>query len=384
MFDLEQAIAKWRRRMVAARAESPDVLDELESHLREEIDRRISSGSAPQVAFKAAVERLGRPGAIRAEFAKLEPRTFWPRFLRACLYIFPACMLLINLWTLLSYEIPPLERTLGICAVSLICLFLVWLPKLLVATAAGSFCGFARALKWTSSLLFLWPIGALLNSLHLVHLGLGIVATMVAWSLYAGLAMSVFVVALSRGCGRPDSPGGPQPPNQPKGQPIPPTRPHPPEFAVSLPPSRPVDPIVHRSLEMAGDEATRLGHDYVGTEHVLLGLLRLATGPFANLLQEINLDPGTVREELERLCCSAPIRAGSSTLRVTPRAGKALKLAAREAKALNHPCIGAEHVFLGLLLEGSGIAALVLKSLGVRIDRTRGAIMSERRTLSAC
>jgi ATP-dependent Clp protease ATP-binding subunit ClpC len=137
---------------------------------------------------------------------------------------------------------------------------------------------------------------------------------------------------------------------------------------------------VQQLLQVAGDEAQRLGHDFIGTEHVLLGLLRLAQGSFVNILQKLSLDPEVVRNEIGRLVAPVPMGFEPAARPLTPRAGKAVEIAAREAQTMNHPRIEAEHLFLGLLLEGSGVAALVLRKLGVRAKRARCEILSELRT----
>ena len=147
--------------------------------------------------------------------------------------------------------------------------------------------------------------------------------------------------------------------------------------AVSDAATLPADPIVHQSLEAACEEASRLGHDFIGTEHVLLGVLKLAKGSFDDVLRRMNVDREAVRAEVERLVFPVLANTTTATMRLTPRARKAIRLAAREAKALNRPCFGAEHIFLGLLLEGGGIAARALKNLGIDVGTTREEIASE-------
>jgi ClpA/ClpB-like protein len=384
MFSLEQAVKDWRHRMAARGIKAAEVLDELEGHLRDEIERQIRSGANEQEAYQAALACIGEPNALKAEFAKLAANNRRPRFVRTCYVIFAACVLLINAWTLLEYEMSALERALGFAAVSLICLYLAILPYLLKSLRASSYGRFAKVIKLASSLIWLWPLAALLEAEHIVDAGMGIVPTMLFWCVYAALAMTVVAFGLNgRGRSLEDS-GGPQPPPAPNWQPIPPSRPRPPRFAVSVPRSKPVDPIVRQSFEAACDEANRLGHDFIGTEHVLLGLLQLAKGSFANILRRMNLDREMVRGEVERLIPSTPTRAATVTLPFTPRATKAVKLAAREAKALSHPCITAELVFLGLLLEGGGVAALVLRKLGIHPERAREEILREVRTHTIC
>jgi ATP-dependent Clp protease ATP-binding subunit ClpC len=92
------------------------------------------------------------------------------------------------------------------------------------------------------------------------------------------------------------------------------------------------------------------------------------------------VDHQTVRTEIEKIVHFGSDQLTTHDLPYTPRVRKALTFAAREAKALNYTGVGAEHVFLGLLLEGSGVAALVLENLGVQIERTRGEILKELST----
>ena len=381
MFNLEQAISDWRCQMSAGGIESRELLDELESHLRDEIERQICSGADEESAYRTAVASVGSATTLKAEFAKVakaDRRQPWI-FLRTFYFGSVAFVLLINTCTLLVYELSPLERVLGVSAVSLICLYLACLPHLLKSLPAAAYGRFAMAIKMANSLVWVWPIWALLEAEHIVHLEVGIVPTMILWCLYAAMVMSAFAYGLHGRCFPRGNSGGPLPPFQPHPQPIPPRRPCPPDFAAALPPSKPVDPIVHQSLEAAFGEASRLGHDFIGTEHVLLGVLKLAKGSFADVLRKMNVDREVVRMEVERLVFAVPTVTAMATIPLTPRARKAIRLAAREATALNHSCISAEHIFLGLLLEGGGIAARVLKNLGIQIDKARQEILSEIR-----
>ncbi|HWX18389.1 MAG TPA: Clp protease N-terminal domain-containing protein [Candidatus Binatia bacterium] len=386
MFNLDQAIAQWRQQMLSAGIKSPDVLDELETHLRDEIQRQIHLGADEQHAYQAAVAGIGPAGVLKAEFAKVASGHSHRRrtFLRTFYFISAAFVLLINTWTFLEFEISPLARALGVSAVSLICLYLAGLPYLLKSLPAAPYIRLAKANKVASNLLWLWPIWALLDAEHVVHLEIGIVPTMVLWCLYAAVALTAIAYTLNGRCLPPGDPGSPPPPFQPQPHPIPPAPPCPPDFAASLPPSKPVDPIVHQSLELACGEASRLGHDFIGTEHVLLGVLKLAKGSFANVLRNLNVDREAVRAEIERLVSPVPAHSSAAAIPLTPRARKAMQLAAREAKALDHSCISAEHIFLGLLLEGSGIAAQVLKNLGLHIGTTREEILRELRAHPGC
>jgi hypothetical protein len=292
--------------------------------------------------------------------------------------------LLINTWTLLEFELGWLERILGICSVGLTAIYLACLPYLLECLPRLVHAPLAKAIKIVSIFLSVWPIWALLEAEHVVHLEMGIVLSTVLWCLYAALAMTVVAYALNHVRLEGGSSEGPPPPLRPQWGPIPPTRPCPPDIARAVPGAKPLDPIVHQSIEFACSEASRLGHDYIGTEHVLLGLLKLAQGSFARILRTMNVDSETVRSEIERLVCPVPAHTSTAATPLTPRATKAIRLAAREAKALNHSCIGAEHIFLGLLLEGSGVAAKVLKKLGIQFEQTREEIVREFRAHPAC
>jgi hypothetical protein len=239
MWELDQAIAEWRKQMLAAGISSPVPLGELENHLRDEVERLMASGMDAQTAFQAAVVRIGHPYKLRLEFAK----------------------------------------------------------------AASTKVAMSRKLK-----------AGLLQ-----FFGLTPVASFK-------------------------------------------------DFTSSA----------RESLAFAGEEPRRFHHVFVGTEHVLLGLLRLEGGIVARVLGRIGVDCQTVREKIEMIVGMGSAAITSpSIIPYTPRAKRALQLAAREAAVLRQPHVGAEHIFLGLLLEGDGVAALVLKSLGVDANKARREILRE-------
>jgi len=124
-------------------------------------------------------------------------------------------------------------------------------------------------------------------------------------------------------------------------------------------------------IALAREEAGRLGHDYIGTEHLLLGLIREGGGVAAAVLENLNVDLERVRLEVEKL-----VVVGGGTLTLgevpfTPRAKKVLELSVEEAQSLSHNYIGTEHLLLGLVREGEGVAAKVLENLGVKLDKAR-------------
>src|ERR1700748_1550172 len=136
-------------------------------------------------------------------------------------------------------------------------------------------------------------------------------------------------------------------------------------------------PPGEKVLPLARNEADRFNHNYVGTEHLLLGLIKLGQGVAVNVLQKMGLDLETVRMEVEKHVGSHPETKMVGNIPYTPRVKKVLALAGKEAKALNHSYVGTEHILLGLLREGEGVAARVLKSLEVDIERTRNEILKE-------
>ena len=136
-------------------------------------------------------------------------------------------------------------------------------------------------------------------------------------------------------------------------------------------------PRAQQVLALTRKEADRFNHNYVGTEHLLLGLIKLGQGVAVNVLQKMNLDLDTVRLEVEKQVGNGPETKMVGNIPYTPRVKKVLALAGKEAKALNHSYVGTEHILLGLLREGDGVAARVLKNLEVDIERTRNEILRE-------
>ncbi len=129
---------------------------------------------------------------------------------------------------------------------------------------------------------------------------------------------------------------------------------------------------VRKVLAMAREEAIRLQHDYVGTEHILLGLIREGEGVAAAVLTNLSVDLEQIQERIEE-----SVRRGKATIALgelpyTTRAKKVLEFAMAEARELNHSYVGTEHLLLGLLREEKGIAAEVLNQLGVTLDEARG------------
>jgi len=128
-------------------------------------------------------------------------------------------------------------------------------------------------------------------------------------------------------------------------------------------------------MGLAKAEAQRLNHEYIGTEHVLLGLVQEGSGVAANVLKNMNIDLKRIRAEIEKIVKGSPTMVTQGNLPFTPRAKKVLELAVEEASNLGHNYIGTEHLLLGLIKENEGIAARVLLNLGVKLEEVREEIL---------
>lgn len=236
MFNLEQSISEWRGQMLSAGIKNPDIVDELESHLREDWARRVQSGENEEKAFEGAVQGIGQASLLKHEFAKLSGKR----------------------WK--------------------------WLKKI-KGTIAEAF----------------FPVPSL----------------------------------------------------------------------------RTFTPGARWALEQARQEAPRLHHGFVGTEHVLLGLLALEDGVVPNVLKKMGVDRERVRGQIENWVSIFPSSKMPGRLPYTPRVKKSLYFAAREARVSQNVPVGAEHILLGLVMEGHGVAGRVLRDFGLSPETTRKEIMRE-------
>ncbi|MBU0759447.1 MAG: ATP-dependent Clp protease ATP-binding subunit [Candidatus Omnitrophica bacterium] len=126
---------------------------------------------------------------------------------------------------------------------------------------------------------------------------------------------------------------------------------------------------------LAKEEAKRFNHDYIGTEHILLGLIREGEGVAAVILQKIGLGLQQIRLEIEKIVKPGPSTVISGDIPFTPKAKKAIELSGEEARAIGHNYIGTEHILLGLIKEGEGVASQVLLNLGLDLDNVRKEIV---------
>ncbi|MFM7317383.1 MAG: Clp protease N-terminal domain-containing protein, partial [bacterium] len=131
-----------------------------------------------------------------------------------------------------------------------------------------------------------------------------------------------------------------------------------------------------RVMQLANSEAQRFNHDYVGTEHLLLGLVKEGSGVAANVLKNIDVDLRKIRVEVEKIVQSGPDMVSMGKLPHTPRAKKVLEYAFEEARNLNHNYVGTEHLLLGLLREQEGVAAQVLMNLNLKLEDVREEVLN--------
>jgi len=339
MFKLDEAISEWRRQMSAAGIMSSDVLDELESHLREDVEHRMRSGATVERAFREALQRVGAAENLNVEFAKVRrpDARLSHNTMRICCLAVAAYVFVVETWTLLAFDISMRGRIFGIGVVAMIAGFIGFLPelkRLLWPGVRGR--AAAKAIYTVCSYVSVaWVCLLFLGEGYIGILSLKMAADVVCWGLVALAVMTVFVFALG---------AEPETPNL---------------WA----------PAVWQSLELAGAEAVRFHHDFIGTEHVLLGLLE--NGKVRRVLENLGVRRETVRAEIEKIVGLGPQSQTNRPAVYTPRAQRAFRFAIREAKAARVIRAEPEHVLLGLLEEGSGVAAMVLNSVGVDTKKAR-------------
>src|SRR5688572_11573198 len=129
-------------------------------------------------------------------------------------------------------------------------------------------------------------------------------------------------------------------------------------------------------MALANQEAQRFNHEYIGTEHILLGLVKEGSGVGANVLKNLDVDLRKVRMEVEKLVKAGPDMVTMGKLPQTPRAKKVIEYAIEEARNLNHNYVGTEHLLLGLLREHDGVAAQVLMNLGLKLEEVREEVLN--------
>src|ERR1700741_3607236 len=129
-------------------------------------------------------------------------------------------------------------------------------------------------------------------------------------------------------------------------------------------------------MQLANQEAQRFNHEYIGTEHILLGLVKEVTGVAANVLKNLDIDLRKIRLEVEKIVQAGPDMVTMGQLPQTPRAKKGIEYSIEEARNLNHNYVGTEHLLLGLLREQEGVAAQVLMNLGLKLEDVREEVLN--------
>lgn len=362
MFNLDLAIANWRRQMLDCGFKSLKALEELEDHLRDDIEAQVRSGLNEEQALEQALRRLGTPAELKKEFAK-SPRPAAAqhrKFLECFYFICAAAAILIDLWTLIFFDLTLAARVSAGGGVAILAVYLFGLPFWFRWTRGAPHVLLVGAFKVLSVIVPLWVLFALLNALQVLHCETGIVAQLIMWSLCAAYGLTALACRVTFGGS--GSPSDGFSPFSPVLGPNP------------APPSRAFNPVARQALDLAREEALGLGHNFIGTEHLLLGVLGMGGDELAQILERSQVRGDAVRKEIERLVSPWPVQPEAVSLPLTPRARKALLFAGAEAAARKHPLIRPEHVFLGLLMEGSGVAALALKNLGVELKRMRAEV----------
>src|SRR6476659_5302605 len=129
-------------------------------------------------------------------------------------------------------------------------------------------------------------------------------------------------------------------------------------------------------MQLANQEAQRFNHEYIGTEHILLGLVKEGSGVAADVLKNLDVDLRKIRLEVEKIVQSGPDMVTMGKLPQTPRAKKVIEYSIEEARNLNHNYVGTEHLLLGLLREQEGVAAQVLMNLGLKLEDVREEVLN--------
>jgi hypothetical protein len=348
MFHLETAIRTWRQRLRASGFSSSETIDELESHLREEFESQLCRGLNPEAAFQLAAELIGDPRSLNGEFSKLAcskyrgvTKFFRPSCFLAALFLFAGGIPAV--W---NSELLIANRALCFITILAATCYLAALPFLYRSLPNPEGRRVAIVLKSMSAFFACWPVFALLDGLRILPLHLTNSLSLLGWDGYVMCVFTMFAYFV-RGIEGPDA---------------------------STPGSYKFSETAETALNRARDEATKLHHDYVGTEHILLGVLAAESSLLADIFRKASITAEAARSQVEKIAKPAAASQAEARIEYTPRARRALQLAERESRAMNQPCLGVEHIFLGVLLENEGLAGLVLRNLGIDYGTARAEI----------
>jgi len=353
MFQLKRAISDWRKKLAAQGIKSRKILDELESHLREDVESQIRSGMNPEEAFRAAVRRIGEGPILKTEFAKLpaSPQSWLPRLFRIACFVSAPFMLATSAWALLDFEEGVGAKLFTLSVISCLGCFFFSLPFWYRSLPNPYRPRVGITLKITSLLMSCIPLFALLDASGVLHLPGSTAVAMIVWSLlatYLGIVLAYMCLDFERGFGW---------------------------GLLDCPPAEKFTGLAQRAIDLSHDEAACLRHDFVGTEHLLLGILESQSGLLLDLFRKWNIDTDTIRAGIDKLIARGVARKSALDLPYTPRAKKALALSMQEAGEMGHSLITPEHILLGLLLEREGVAGLVLRNLSLNAQRARRDIL---------
>jgi hypothetical protein len=281
MFDLEREIQRWRRELLACGLGGSQV-EELEDHLRTDIEEQLRSGVAVREAFEAAARRIGRGSELKRQFDRARA-----------------------------------TRRRGTTTI-------------LVKAATG------WVITWIIVLAAVYCLSSVGTALKI-------------GALLLGVTVLVFLAELAWSLGRRS------------------------QASPALNPINKFTPCAQQCLDLARGEALRLGHDFVGTEHLLLAVTSFDTGVLARVLEKAGVTRDALRQEIEKRISGYTAQGFTPGLPFTPRLDKALRLAGKEA-ALDRKQIDAAHVLVGLISERSGVAGSVLRSLGLSVGNIRSSL----------
>jgi hypothetical protein len=352
MFDLEKAIAKWRKELTRSGLASPEVFEELESHLRDEVESQLCAGLDPARAFENAVMKMGQAGSIKREFSKLggDSGIGLRKLLALFCSLAAPLMLALVAWSIWDDEADRSGRIIGLLVVSMISCYVAALPFIYRYFPDPSKPRVRIFLKISNVLFCGWTILELLGGLGIVHAHFRNYFSMVGWALYTAYACTVLAYA----CRGSTLPGIAQ--------------------AISGPSTDRFTELAQSALEMARQEAFRLNHGFIGTEHLLLGILGSQSGLLMDILRRHSVAHETIRAMIESQIPKGPPFSDTRKIQFTPRAKRALAFAEAQAYSLRHTHIHAEHIFLGLLLEDEGVAGIVLRNLKFNFKTVRAQI----------
>jgi len=321
----------------------------LESHLRDHIEQRAREGAAPPAVFEEAVKALGEANALKQEFGKVRSRvhkrSFNFLFARICCWGSVAIVGAVGGWAVAQTETSIEARALRLAVMLVTVLYFLKLPYLYrrishAGVVSREIIRFASILAWPAWVYSVPAEGG--PVLHLALLGFGSIVPALVLATSFRLEQE-----------------WPEP------------------LQVSMLPAG-LDETTKRMLDVARTEALQLKHDFIGTEHLLLALLREEQSPAARVMASTGVTAVAAVGAVEReLSAGQAAPRDAQALPRTPRANRALELAANEARAMGRDVINAEHLFLGLLLEGTGVAARVLKRLGANAEAVRQEIRKQ-------